>query len=905
MRSGSLDGPSHCAVRRRRGRLARFVILSCKRVPDSYTSGPVSSRRVASDWLGRVGRGAVGRGRDSAGRRASRALGGAVDREHRHGEGDPGPPPRRDAQRGPRHRVARRRPRRGRRAASSASRARTGRTRRCWPTPTSTRSTSRCRTTSTRQWTIAAARAGKHVLCEKPLALTRPRPQRDGRRAAAGPASCSWKRSCTATTRRGSPCATSSPSAASAGCSAVQTLVLVLQRRSGQHPQHREAGGGALYDIGCYTVNLSRLLFDAEPARSQASIVRDPELGVDVLTSAILEFDGRRDVHLLDPGGDRPARPRLRHRRAGSRSTSRSTSRPTVRPGLRHRRRRPTGRAGDRDADVRHGRSVHRRGRAVRGGGPRRPAAPTRARGRRRQHAGDRGAVRRGRRSRRVLRLFGILPRPRCAAARTRPGSPIVAHVQPADVPSPDAVIRETARVVVGSRRAIVLVRRRRVRHPRARGTPGAAGPGAALRRGDGRGRHRPHVRRRPDFADGRRGRRLRLRRRRATRALPRRRRPPGRAVPQRQPRRRRPAVHPRRRIRPRTWSVTGAYPIDIDGDGIVDLAVLRVGGTCSCAVSATAASSAPTRPGRSTASHALDDGVQRHLGGHAALPTLAVRELRHDRRRRATRRTTCADNQLFRPGDRRGRRLRRHRSPLTPGYCTLSMLFSDWDRLGPARPPRQPTTATTTCDGRGAALARRGRRGAPPVHGGRRLADAADLGHGHRQLRRDRRRLPGGLPDQPGRQQAADAAGRPRPARRTGTSRWRSGVTAAQPFTGGDALPSTAWHPEFEDVNNDGLIDLFVSKGNVGEVPDYAIKDPSNLFLGQPDGTFVEGAPDGRHRVASTGPRRGARGLQPRRPARPRRGRTSATPVRAVAQRRVGVGAKRRRRWATGSRSG
>jgi hypothetical protein len=70
-----------------------------------------------------------------------------------------------------------------------------------------------------------------------------------------------------------------------------------------------------------------------------------------------------------------------------------------------------------------------------------------------------------------------------------------------------------------------------------------------------------------------------------------------------------------------------------------------------------------------------------------------------------------------------------------------------------------------------------------------------------------------------------------------------RRGVTAAQPFTGGDVLPSTAWHPEFEDVNNDGFEDLFISKGNVSTQAGYAIKDPSNLFLGQPDGTFVEAA--------------------------------------------------------------
>ena len=70
-----------------------------------------------------------------------------------------------------------------------------------------------------------------------------------------------------------------------------------------------------------------------------------------------------------------------------------------------------------------------------------------------------------------------------------------------------------------------------------------------------------------------------------------------------------------------------------------------------------------------------------------------------------------------------------------------------------------------------------------------------------------------------------------------------KRGVTAAQPFTGGDVRPSTAWHAEFQDVNNDGFIDLFISKGNVSEMPDYARRDPSNLLLGQADGTFKEAA--------------------------------------------------------------
>jgi hypothetical protein len=43
--------------------------------------------------------------------------------------------------------------------------------------------------------------------------------------------------------------------------------------------------------------------------------------------------------------------------------------------------------------------------------------------------------------------------------------------------------------------------------------------------------------------------------------------------------------------------------------------------------------------------------------------------------------------------------------------------------------------------------------------------------------------------------------------------------------------------------VNNDGYIDLFVSKGNVKGQLDHAMQDPSNLLLGQPDGTFREAA--------------------------------------------------------------
>jgi enediyne biosynthesis protein E4 len=58
------------------------------------------------------------------------------------------------------------------------------------------------------------------------------------------------------------------------------------------------------------------------------------------------------------------------------------------------------------------------------------------------------------------------------------------------------------------------------------------------------------------------------------------------------------------------------------------------------------------------------------------------------------------------------------------------------------------------------------------------------------------------------------------------------AGVTAHRPYTGGDVRPSTAWHAQFGDANNDGLSDLFVAKGNVWDMPDFAAADPNNLLL-------------------------------------------------------------------------
>jgi hypothetical protein len=66
-------------------------------------------------------------------------------------------------------------------------------------------------------------------------------------------------------------------------------------------------------------------------------------------------------------------------------------------------------------------------------------------------------------------------------------------------------------------------------------------------------------------------------------------------------------------------------------------------------------------------------------------------------------------------------------------------------------------------------------------------------------------------------------------------------GAIAQRPYTGGDVRPSTAWHAQFEDVNNDGLPDLFIAKGNVSKMPDFAENDPNNLLLQSADGKFHE----------------------------------------------------------------
>jgi predicted dehydrogenase len=142
------------------------------------------------------------------------------------------------------------------------------------------------------EWTIAAARAGKHVLCEKPIALT----SADAVRMIDACEEAGVKLM-EAFMYRLHPLWRAAIDAVSSGrigeLRAVQSVFSYFNDDPDDIRNIVAAGGGALYDIGCYAVNLSRLLFESEPTEVYAAVHRDERFGTDILTSAVLDFDGR------------------------------------------------------------------------------------------------------------------------------------------------------------------------------------------------------------------------------------------------------------------------------------------------------------------------------------------------------------------------------------------------------------------------------------------------------------------------------------------------------------------------------------------------------------------------------------------------------------------------------------
>ncbi len=141
------------------------------------------------------------------------------------------------------------------------------------------------------EWTIKAAAAGKHVLCEKPIALGAA--QAEEMRAACEEAGVKLQE---AFMYRHHPTWVEAVRLVRTGAigelQAVQTWFSYFNDDPENIRNRVENGGGALMDIGCYCINAARLLFGSEPTHIEAAVRRDPEMGIDIVTSAVLEFPG-------------------------------------------------------------------------------------------------------------------------------------------------------------------------------------------------------------------------------------------------------------------------------------------------------------------------------------------------------------------------------------------------------------------------------------------------------------------------------------------------------------------------------------------------------------------------------------------------------------------------------------
>ncbi len=303
----------------------------------------------------------------------------------------------------------------------------------------------------------------------------------------------------------------------------------------------------------------------------------------------------------------------------------------------------------------------------------------------------------------------------------------------------------------------------------------------------------------------------------------------------------------------------TGAYPLDIDADGNVDLVVLRVGenkvmrglGNCKFEVA--------NKRWNFDGGNAWSVSYAATFEKGASWPSIAIGNYINPKEELSPW-GSCTDNWLHRA------RIDQKKPPfaftkpiaLTPSYCALSMLFTDWDRSG--TPSLRVSNDREYYEGGEEQMWKLAPDQAPALYtdkdGWQRLRiwgmgiAASDVnGDGYpdfylTSMGDNKLQFLKEVPTQ----------GKPKPVYKD--TAYVNGVTAHRPFMGDDLRNSTAWHAQFEDVNNDALTDLFVAKGNVAEMPDFAAKDPNNLLLGKADGKFVEVAD--KAGVASTETARG-----------------------------------------------
>ncbi|MBI4921641.1 MAG: CRTAC1 family protein [Devosia nanyangense] len=302
--------------------------------------------------------------------------------------------------------------------------------------------------------------------------------------------------------------------------------------------------------------------------------------------------------------------------------------------------------------------------------------------------------------------------------------------------------------------------------------------------------------------------------------------------------------------------AVTGAYPLDIDSDGIEDVVLLRVGESVAMRGLGACRFERANEAWGFNGGDAWWTAFAATWERGATWPTLALGSY-IDRSQEIEPWGSCTDNWLERPrADGKGFDAP---VPLRPSYCALSMLFTDWNRSG--TPGLRIANDREYYRGGQEQLWRLDAGQPPALYTdkdgwknlriwGMGIASADVTGDGYpdyfvtSMADNKLQTLASATPDSPLKADYKDIA-------------FPRGVIAQRPYTGGDVRPSTAWHAQFEDVNNDGLMDLFIAKGNVDQMPDFAANDPNNLLLQSTDGKFTEvGEAAG---IASMGVSRGA----------------------------------------------
>lgn len=296
---------------------------------------------------------------------------------------------------------------------------------------------------------------------------------------------------------------------------------------------------------------------------------------------------------------------------------------------------------------------------------------------------------------------------------------------------------------------------------------------------------------------------------------------------------------------------VSGAYPVDIDSNGVTDLVLLRVGenvlmrglGDCKFENANTAWGFDGGDAWSTAFSATWEKG--------ASLPTLAIGNY-IDRQQEAFPWGSCTENWLHRPDGL----TYAPPIPLTPSFCALSMLFTDWNASG--QPSLRVSNDREYYEGGQEQMWHLDKNQPPRLYteaeGWQRLRI---WGMGIASTDLDANGTPEffltSMADSKLQTLADPASGKPK----YSDVAFAKGVTAHRPYIGGDTRPSTGWHAQFGDVNNDGRSDLFVAKGNVWDMPDFAAEDPNNLLLQREDATFIEAGD--RAGVASMKSARGA----------------------------------------------